>query len=134
MVLSLCVSDRFISATHLSVVYSVESSAYISKRMSDISRLESFMNMMKSKGQSIETCGTSRPEVGLTAHCRISSTDNVRQGETGTRPACFHGNHIDPVLVKLTHGQPSQKPFSGRLTPCRISCLCQYCSVNRLLT
>ena len=52
------VSDRFISATHLPVMYSVESSAYISKRMSDISRIESFMNMMKSKGPSIEPCDT----------------------------------------------------------------------------
>ena len=52
------VSDQFISATHLLVVYSFESSAYISKRMSDISRIELFMNMMKSKGPSIEPCGT----------------------------------------------------------------------------
>ena len=54
----LVANDRFISATHLPVVCSVESSAYISKRMSDISRIESFMNMMRSKGPSIEPCGT----------------------------------------------------------------------------
>ena len=52
------VSDRFISLTHLPAVYSVESSAYISKRISDISRMESFMNMMKSRGPSIDPCGT----------------------------------------------------------------------------
>ena len=52
------VSDRFISAIHLPVVYNVESSAYISKRISDISRIESFMNTMKSKVPSIEPCGT----------------------------------------------------------------------------
>ena len=52
------VSDRFISPTHLPAVYSVESSAYISKRMSDISRMESFMNVMKSRGPSIDPWGT----------------------------------------------------------------------------
>ena len=52
------VSDRFISSTHLPAVYSVESSVYISKRMSGISRMESFMNMVKSKGPSIDPCGT----------------------------------------------------------------------------
>ena len=41
------VGDRFISPTHLPAVYIVESSAYISKRMSDISRMESFMHVMK---------------------------------------------------------------------------------------
>ena len=50
----------------------------------------------------------SLPEAGLTAHCLISYTDNVRQGKNGTRPARFHGNHIGPVLVKLTHGQGSR--------------------------
>ena len=49
------VSDWFISATHLPVVYSIKSSAHISKHMSDILRIESFI---KSKGPSIETCGT----------------------------------------------------------------------------
>ena len=81
------VSDRFISATHLPVVYSVESSAYISKRMSDISRIESFMNMMKTvlklvaklKVQVLKLVAhLSLPEAGLTAHCGISRTDNVR--------------------------------------------------------
>ena len=50
----------------------------------------------------------SLPEAGLTAHCLISYTDNVRQGKNGTRPVRFHGNHIGPVLVKLTHGQGSR--------------------------
>ena len=84
--------------------------------MSDISRLESFMNMMKSKGQSIETFGTSRPEVGLTAHCRISSTDNVRQGETGTRPARFHGNHAwstkSKAFLRSTNAMSDKLPIS----------------------
>ena len=34
----------------------------------------------------------SLPEVGLTAHCRISRTDNVCHCKAGTRPALFHGN------------------------------------------
>ena len=51
-------SDRFISPTHLPAVDSVESSAYISKRMSYISRMESFMHVMKSRGPSIDPWGT----------------------------------------------------------------------------
>ena len=66
--------------------------------MSDISRIESFMNMMKSKDPSIKPCGTPIfTGSGSDSHCRISRTDDVRQGKTGTRPARFHGNHLGPV-------------------------------------